>query len=190
MRPNNPERCTAVLACLFLAALIAACEPTGPPVDREAEKRESFTRPEAPKGAWQDTEIVLPAYPLEENLVEAEISGPKRFKFLVDTSSIAVNATGVVRYTLVARSNAGAENVSFEGMRCETRQYTAYAYGSPDRTWSPARSVNWLVIENLPSNNVRHDLHRFYFCPYAIAQTSSANVIEALEHGMPHPEGR
>ena len=190
MLTKRPDRHLTGFACLMTCLLAVACEPTGPPVDREAEKRESFTREVAPEAPWQESEVVLPAYPQEDNLIEAEIAGPKRFRFLIDSESIVVNGDGVVRYSLVARSNSGANSVSFEGIRCETREYATYAYGTVDNTWSPVSRVKWTLITDLKSNNVRYDLHRFYFCPYAIAQTSSEKALEALEHGMPHPEGR
>jgi len=190
MRLKIPERYAAIAACLLLGVLASACEPTGPPVDRDVEKRESFTREVAPEGPWRESEVVLPAYPRDENLIEAEISGPKSFKFLIDAESISVNGDGVVRYGLVARSSTGVDSVSYEGMRCETSEYATYAYGTTDRAWSPVRNVNWSAIRELRTNNARYDIHRFYFCPYSIPQSSSARVLDALEHGMPHPASR
>lgn len=38
-----------------------------------------------------------------------------------------MGSDGIVRYVLVARSSAGTESVSFEGMRCATREVRIYA---------------------------------------------------------------
>ena len=187
----SPDRFAAGVACLLLGMLIAACSsPTGPAVDREAEKRKSFTREEVPGPQWQEAEIVLPAFPREEDLVEVQISGPRTFTFLVDANSVSVGEDGIVRYSLIARSSAGAENVSFEGMRCETNQYKAYAFGSQDRTWSRVGGDNWFPIMEQQTNNYRVALARYYFCPYSIPQSSSEKAVAALKHGMPHPSGR
>ena len=191
MRRMIPDRFAAGVACFLLGILVAGCSsPTGPAVDREAEKRKSFTREELPGPQWQEVEIVLPAYPREEDLVEVEISGPKTFAFLVDTNSVSVGDDGVVRYSLIARSPAGAENVSFEGMRCEMNEYKAYAFGSQDRTWSRVSGDSWLPIRNEQTNNYRFALARYYFCPYSVPQSSSEKAVAALKHGLPHPSGR
>ena len=185
-----PDRFAAGVACFLLGVLAAGCStPTGPAVDREAEKRKSFTREELPGPQWQEAEIVLPAFPRAEDLVEVEISGPRTFTFLVDANSVSVDDDGVVRYSMIARSTAGAENVSFEGMRCETNEYKAYAFGSQDRTWSRV-SGSWLPIREQQSNNGRFALARYYFCPYSIPQPSSEKAVAALKHGIPHPSGR
>lgn len=191
MRRMIPDRFAAGVACFLLGILVAGCSsPTGPAVDREAEKRKSFTREELPGPQWQEVEIVLPAYPREEDLVEVEISGPKTFAFLVDTNSVSVGDDGVVRYSLIARSPAGAENVSFEGMRCEMNEYKAYAFGSKDRTWSRVSGDSWLPIRDQRTNNHRFALARYYFCPYSVPQSSSEKAVAALKHGLPHPSGR
>ncbi len=191
MQRMIPDGVAAGAACFLLGILLAACSsPTGPAVDREAEKRKSFTREEVPGSQWQEAGIVLPAFPREEDLIEVEISGPRTFTFLVDANSVSVGSDGVVRYSLIARSSAGARNVSFEGMRCETNEYRTYAYGSPDQTWAPASGDNWYPIRQLQTNNYRFALATYYFCPYRIPQSSSSKAVAALKHGIPHPSGR
>jgi hypothetical protein len=57
----------------------------------------------------------------------------------------------VVRYTVVVKSPAGAETVSFEGMRCESGERKLYAFGRADGQgggeWSRNRYARWDVIK-------------------------------------------
>lgn len=187
----RPDPFAAGVACLLLGMLVTACSsPTGPAVDREAEKRKSFTREEVPGPQWQEAGIVLPDFPREEDLVKVELSGPTTFTFLVDAESVSVGRDGVVRYSLIARSAAGAENVSFEGMRCETNEYRTYAYGTAGQTWSPAGGDKWFPIRQQRTNDYRFALATYYFCPYRIPQSSSSKAVAALKNGIPQPSGR
>lgn len=190
MRRISPDCFSPVIGVTLLGVLVVGCAPTGPPVDRSVEKRESFTREEGPRQAWQEIQTAFPAYPSEEHLTEVEIPGPTSFTFMADTQSIRVDGDGVVRYTLIARSPSGTDNVSFEGMRCETGEYKFYALGSVDRTWMPSRSGDWRPIRKQSGNDYRFALYKLYFCPYGVPPTSSSKAVAALKRGIPHPEGR
>ena len=190
MKRTVPDRVASTLVGLLVAALAAGCAPTGPAVDRAVEKRESFTRDEGPKAKWRETEVAFPPYPGEEHLTKVQLSGPTSFAFLVDTESIRVDEDGVVRYTLIARSPSGSDNVSFEGMRCETGEYKPYAFGSVDNTWLRASNGEWSLIRKQRANDIRYGLYRYYFCPYGVPQRDAGRAIAALKQGIPLPAGR
>lgn len=176
MQTGSPDRAATFSVCVLIGMLAAACTPTGPPVDREAEKRASFTREEGPNARWSESEVVLPVYPREENLIEVQISGPRTFTFLVDTESVRSDDDGVVRYALIARSPAGAVNASYEGIRCDTAEYKTYAFGVANQTWSVVGGSEWNLIRKQQTNDYRYALFRFYFCPNGIQQTSSTRA--------------
>lgn len=92
---------------------------------------------------WTEIVPVLPAKPVDTNLVSFYVSPQTRFRFAVDIHSITIGKDGVVHYTLVATSEEGISNVSFEGMRCATKERKTYAYGRADGTWIHARSDPW-----------------------------------------------
>ena len=102
----------------------------------------------------------------------------KSFEVAVDATSIDIGQDGVIRYVMVARSRSGAENISFEGIRCETRQRKNYAIGKADKTWGMVRIPVWTgYAANLRSHH--NELAREYFCP-RLAMVSS--VSEALNN--------
>jgi len=188
MRRANPERpLSRTLAAALCAILAAACTPTGPPVDRDVEKLESFKHDMGPEKKWTESGIELPPYPDQANLLRAYITGQATFEFYVDSKSISIGSDGVVRYSLVAVSSTGAKNVSYEGMRCEKSEYKVYAYGSDDRTWALARNPEWKPVKNPGINKYHYDLHRFYFCPYKVVPRDASKVITAIKDGIPYP---
>ena len=174
----------AAALCIILAA---ACTPTGPPVDRDVEKLESFKHEVEPEKKWTESGIELPPYPEQANLLRAYITGQATFKFYVDSKSISIGSDGVVRYSLVAVSSTGANNVSYEGMRCKKSEYKVYAFGSADGTWTSARNPEWKPVNNPGINKYHYDLHRFYFCPDKIVPRSASDVIRAIKDGIPYP---
>lgn len=137
---------------------------------------------------WQEGELKLPAYPKAENLLEYEASAASSFRFLVDADSISATSDGVVRYTLVARSTAGTESVSFNGLRCKARAHRVYATGhSADKNWSAAFDSQWKELQPRAFSRPHQALMRNFFCPAGIAITSRDEGVDALRRGA-HPQ--
>lgn len=136
---------------------------------------------------WKEAEIKLPALPKADALIEFFVSSASSFRFFVDPPSLSVGADGVVRYTLVARSPSGAENVSYEGIRCNNESVRIYAisYGG---TWSQTRS-DWKRIEPRSVQRWHNELGSRYFCPNRVSVTSAAEGLNALRRGG-HPSLR
>ena len=138
-----------------------------------------------PEKQWREGEVKIPAYPDERSLQEFSISGRTDNRFFVDPQSLSVDPDGVVRFSLVVRSNTGAENVAYEGIRCETREWKPYAFGRADRSWSAARDPQWQRVVWRSTNAYRYVLYRDYFCPdgYPLRDTDAA--VAALRRKGP-----
>lgn len=125
---------------------------------------------------WAEIEVQLPAFPEKGNLIPFRVGAISDTKYLIDGNSLSVGADGVIRYTLVVVSSEGAQNTSYEGMRCSTAERRFYAFGRSDKTWSKARSNQWVRIQG-GSNNHYVDLYTSYFC--SIGTTSLMNSEDA-----------
>jgi hypothetical protein len=112
---------------------------------------------------WQEIEVALPAFPEPENLIPFEVGAVRHMRFSIDEKSISVDSDDVIRYSLVAVSSSGAQNISFEGMRCVTGERRVYAFGRPDRTWSKARNNQWVRIRG-GNDSYLVALFSDYFC--------------------------
>lgn len=135
---------------------------------------------------WEEQKWSLPPYPAMDGLVGFDAGPTSAFRFFVDPASISVGDDGVIRYTLVARSASGALNVSYEGIRCASRERRLYAFGREDKTWAPARTSEWTRI-SLSAHHAA--LADEYFCPVRGAVRTADEAVSALKRGG-HPGAR
>lgn len=143
------------LALVFLpllAFLSLSASGTSDPFDDEFDEK-----------PWSEIEVQLPAFPEEADLIPFRVGAVRDRQFLVDGASISVGSDGVIRFSVVVISPSGARNISYEGMRCATRERRLYAFGRSDRTWSKARSNKWIRIMG-DGNQYPMVLHVDYFC--------------------------
>ena len=122
-----------------------------------------------------------PALPRERDLIEFFVAATSEFRFFVDPASISVTEGGEVRYTLVARSSTGAQNVTYEGMRCNSGEVRLYAIGS-DGAWG-GRAGEWRPIEPRSVQRWHNALYREYFCPQREPIASAKEGVQALRSG-------
>ena len=159
-------RGAALAACLALAACGSAPEKS----EWERAHESQLAPAEAP--------LVFPPYPREADLIPFEAGAPREVRFFIDSRSIEIGADSVVRYTLVARSAAGAHNVSYEGMRCASGELRTYALGRGGE-WIPAKG-GWRALGAGSAQRWHEALYREYFCRLKQPVASRAAALEAL----------
>ncbi len=165
-----------VAALIMLALPLLAFEAAAQPAEDE----------DAPR-TWVEAEVKLPPFPKPGNLIKFAPSAASRNEFFIDPDSISPGTDGVVRYTLVIRSPAGAQNVSYEGIRCETREQKYYAFGRPDGTWMNARSAQWKRIEYREINRHHAVLFADYLCRDGKRPRTAKEAIQELKYGSTRP---
>ena len=134
----------------------------------------------------QAGEKLVPPPPLNrKRLVEVKLNPSARtdFRFYVDWGSVSADDDRIVRYVLVARSAAGVESVTFEGLRCQG-EYRIYAVGRPEGGWG-GQASEWRQIPRNP-NAAQPMLAREYFCPGRAVVRTSAEAQQAIRAGG-HP---
>jgi len=141
------------------------------------------------KKPWEEMQTKLPPFPKPENLRKFDIGSNTANSYFVDEPSVSVGDDGVVRYTLMIKAGGGATNVSFEGIRCDSRQVRVYAFGHPGDQWSRARNPGWRDIQPREINGYHYALHRDYFC-WTSSRTATLQlkqIIANLKNGPPRP---
>ena len=116
--------------------------------------------------------------------VKLSVSASTDFRYYVDWGSVSAGEDRIVRYALLARSPSGAENVSFEGIRCQSREYRVYAVGEPGGGWG-GRATEWRPIPRT-MNSSQAVLAKDYFCPGRAAIKTSEEGQRAVRAGG-HP---
>lgn len=132
------------------------------------------------------TTIELPAYPADADLV-ALPAGPRAdLRFLVDARSVRVLGGGELRYTFVVIAPSGSRSVSYEQMRCESREWRLLAVGGAGARWTAARQPRWRVLPDGDAFGQRAVLHKDIFCPGRVAVADVREAVSALRAGL-HP---
>ncbi len=160
---RGKEKRGLLTAIVALALLVPSL-----PVPAQADWR-GFERDfDAEERPWQEIEASLPAYPRPENLVAFEVSAATRHRHFLDAAALSVGEDGVVRYTVVIRTAGGAENVSFEGMRCDTGERKLYAFGRVNASgggeWVRNRHARWEPIPVRQATSYQRELFYHYLC--------------------------
>lgn len=123
---------------------------------------------EASTKTWKEIQAQLPPAPQPGSLIEVKLDASTRNQLFIDPASLSVGDDGVVRYTAIIRSPAGAENISYEGLRCETGERKLYAFGRTTGkdagTWSRNRHAKWQPIEARQAGGYHRELFFHYLC--------------------------
>jgi CNP1-like family protein len=169
-----------LLALLAALALPAAAQRTNNPGEVSGPQQQR-TWEEDERRNRAESAVTLPPWPKKENLIEFHVSNATSFRFYVDAPSVSISNDNIVRYTLVARSAAGVDNISYEGMRCAEVQYRIYAYGQ-DGKWA-ARESEWRDIEPMAIQRWHNELRLRFFCRDRGTILNAAEGVDALRRG-------
>ncbi len=139
---------------------------------------------------WIENEAKVLAAPRPEDLTPVEIDSlPAGLTLRIDMSRIGFDPKDrVIRVWLSVSSPGGADNSSFEGFRCSTREYKVYAHANPRRD-PPVGKVKrplWRSVETRARINYRQELMNDYFC--GIRGARNAREIRDVMTGAFEPE--
>lgn len=165
-----------LLSCALALPALAVAQPLK--IFEDDEEKKDFV----------EREVKLPAPPRAENLIKFEPGAANTNNFFIDGTSITISDDGVVRYTMVVKSPSGAENVMYEGIRCETTEVKTYAYGRRDGSWSNASAPAWKKIVYKDLNRQHAVLYSNYFCPDGAPIRSPQVAIQRFKYGVPYGE--
>ena len=132
-----------------------------------------------------ESEVTLPAAPQKAQLLPFYVSPTTTMDFAIDATSVSVSPDGIVRYTMVITSKAGASNVSYEGIRCSSMERKLYATGKPDGNWSLSRRDAWLPIADVGANRQHAALAKDYFCDGGTIAGKAQTLVERIRKQKP-----
>jgi hypothetical protein len=136
--------------------------------------------PDAPR-FWEEAEVKIPTAPPSKDLKPFYVSATSQLKFALDAPSIVFGKDEVIRYVVVITSSSGAQQVTYEGIRCEKYEWRLYATMQSDGKWSKSPNSRWQVIKNTSYNSYHAALVRDAFCENAIPRRSAKEIIPLLK---------
>lgn len=183
--PLHPIRSAAAAGWLVLAVALSLL-PAAPTMAQWEGWDYNFDREITP---WAEMQGQLPAYPADQNLIPLDVGAASAHRFFVDAASVSAGSDGVVRYTLVIRTAGGSTNISFEGIRCESREQKYYAIGRSDKTWVRARNPQWRPIAYREVNAQHLTLYNEFMCRGKLMMESAEQIVQALRRGPQRRDG-
>lgn len=136
--------------------------------------------PDAPR-FWEETEVKIPVAPPSKDLKPFYVSAITQLKFALDAPSITFGKDEAIRYIVVITSSSGAQQVTYEGIRCETYEWRLYATMQSDGKWGKSPNSRWQVIKNVSYNSYHTALVRDAFCENSIPRRSAKEIISLLK---------
>lgn len=131
--------------------------------------------------AWNEATIAFPPAPSDASLKAFFVSAESPNRFMIDHASLSVDSDGVVRYVLVVRTPGGAENVTYEGIRCATAAWRIYASGRKEGAWAPLKRSQWVSISYNTYNRPRAALASEVFCDGPVPARSREEILRRLD---------
>ncbi len=172
---------TIVPIAAFIATitLLASCAQSSAP---SPQNDSVFTYLLDRKSNWAENKLEqLPPLPQTSDLLAFEVSRNTPLQFFIDANSLSVGTDGVVRYAIVITSPAGARNINYEGIRCNTYEWRQYAALNADRdAWDQAPEIDWRRIENGDLNAYQAALYQDYFCTSKAPAGTSKTILQNL----------
>ncbi len=156
--------------CCVLALLLGGCS---------TERKALFEEEAAPE--WKELPLQLPAFPVSSNLIPFQVSPDASASFFIDEKSLSLGDDGIVRYSLLVRAAGGAENLSYEGIRCATAERRLYALGRSSE-WVLSRNDAWQRIVDNAFNRQHAVLAKEFFCPPGSVLPDREAIVRQLRN--------
>ncbi|MDN0075050.1 CNP1-like family protein [Crenobacter sp. SG2303] len=105
---------------------------------------------------WQENDTALPTYPAQADWVGFYVTNTFANQAAIDAKSLSIDTDHVIRYVLQVKSPAGAENLSYEGLRCSGRLNKTYAFGDTvNHRWIKSQKADWKPLPDELRGRVR-----------------------------------
>lgn len=133
-----------------------------------------------PEENWVEAEVELPTSVDRTKLRSFAVLSRPGTEYFIDESSLSVGSDRVVRYVLLVRSAGGAENLTYEGIRCASGETRIYASGRSDGSWVPMKNSDWQPVGDQGFNRPRAALAYNYLCDGPAPPRDRAEALRML----------
>lgn len=166
-------------ACAVAVAVLSGC--SGTPTNKDDS---DFVYLLDRKPTWTEIQVpTLPALPQAADILQFDVSTLSNLNYGVDAKSLSVGKDGVVRFTAVITSPAGAHNVFYEGIRCDTYEWRLYAATNDAGTdWDRTVANDWQRIPNSELNAYQSALYVDYMCTSKMPTGTAKDIVEHIRY--------
>lgn len=139
----------------------------------------------APVGKVAQAPQVMPPAPQVADLVQIPFPASTSMRFYVDLASLRRPDANHVRYTLVARSASGVDNVSYEEFDCPNEDWRLNAiWNDGARRWDAVAAPSWTGVDVGGGGNLHAVLDTQYFCKDGAVDGDVPTLSRRLRAGL------
>lgn len=176
------------LASALVGVLLALCiSPVLADNNAFIEKEDVGNQTYDGLSGFDESEIELPPFPVEKDLLKVQGLDSEPYDLYLDRSSIVVDKNGVLRLSVLLHAAGGSANIFHEGVRCATREFKTYAYGTRDGRFRAFRTAQWKDFRKMPRIGVtgyRRLLAETYLCDTEVGAPLRIRDILSLARAM------
>ncbi len=134
-----------------------------------------------PDAGWDALKAELPPVPTQADTLPIEtLERNEHFRYGVDPKSVQIAPGLIVRYTLRSVSDRGAENITYESLRCGTREWRVVALNRPGAGWQRPTQDDWRPVMR---GTIQSILRNGVFCSGGgPAGAKSADLVTRLRN--------
>jgi len=178
--PSRPAGLSLLVHAAAAVAVVALSACSGTPAPHKDDSDFVYLLDRKP--TWTEIQNpVLPPLPQAADVLQFDVSTTSNLNFGIDAKSLSVGQDGVVRFTAVISSPAGAHNIYYEGIRCDTYEWRLYAAANDAGTdWDHSVSNNWRRIENSELNAYQSALYVDYMCTSKMPKGKAKDIVNNI----------
>lgn len=135
---------------------------------------------------WQENAAAPPTVFSTERLHAFEVSKGSALSYGIDPATLSVGSDKVVRYVLVARSQSGALNVLYQGIRCQTGEVKTYGRWDNRASWNTNPGDTWQALSFSGATRPAMLLARGGVCDGRTITGQPREILRTLSTGREH----
>ncbi len=137
--------------------------------------------PDAPR-VWSEVDIELPKEGPSNDLRPFYVSNTTTLSFAIDAKSLSIGQDDVIRYIVVITSPSGAQQATYEGIRCEKYESRHYAtYQISEKRWVRNPYSKWEIIHGGSRNRYHAALVQDAFCDFKNPRRNREEILRLLK---------
>ncbi|MDO9434780.1 CNP1-like family protein [Hydrogenophaga sp.] len=135
---------------------------------------------------WTESQVNPPASFSVDNLQTFELGHTSALTYGIAPETLTVGPDGVVRYVFVARSERGALNVLYQGLRCQTAEVKTYGRWDNRSSWNTDSKDGWQRLASKGFTQPSLVLARSGVCDGKTVNGTPQNILRTLKNGRPN----
>lgn len=126
----------------------------------------------------------LPDLPQTDKLIRfAGVPAYSQYRYEIDEDALGIDKQGIIRFSIQISSPSGAANIYYQGLNCNDKTITTYAYASSASAhFNAYQHPAWQPLKSTGAMGYSQSLFDDYFCDSLGRPLSLSEIINNLKY--------